>query len=168
MMELILLLYLAGLIGSVGMDLISPLAERLGFRTGVTIPLIGRWFTNLWKGKFIHSDIHNTPSRQHENLVGWLFHYLIGGGAVALLLLPFIWLGGYTVLPLNPFPWIIFGLLTSFLPWLLLMPSYGWGWFGQHGPQGAKPLIASPLNHLGYGFGLWVGVSLENYFGLIR
>lgn len=168
MMELILPLYLAGLIGSVGMDLISPLADRLGYRTGVTMPLIGRWFVGMFSGHFHHDDIRQATIHRRENLVGWLFHYFVGGGAVALLFLVVIWVGDYSTLPLNPLPWIIFGLLTSFLPWLLLMPSYGWGWFGHRGPRGTKPLIASSLNHLGYGFGLWVAVSLENYFGPIR
>ena len=163
MMELILPLYIAGLIGSVGMDLISPVADRLGYRTGVSMPLIGRWFINLFSGRYLHDDIRHTPSRRYENRVGWLFHYLIGGGAVALMFLPLLWLAGITTLPLSPLPWIAFGLLTSFLPWLLLMPSYGWGWFGRRGPEGTKPLIASPLNHLGYGIGLWIGVITQHY-----
>ncbi|MDH5785503.1 MAG: DUF2938 domain-containing protein [Chromatiales bacterium] len=164
MMEFILPLYLAGLVGSLGMDLISPLAERLGYRTGVTMPLIGRWFIGLFSGRFFHADIRHTPVQQHENLVGWLFHYFIGGGAVALLFLPILWAGDYAVLPSSPLPWVAFGLFTSFLPWLLLMPSYGWGLFGMLGPNGSKPLIASPLNHLGYGVGLWAGINLLSVF----
>lgn len=160
MSEQIVTLYLAGLIGSAGMDLISPLAERLGYRTDVTMPLIGRWFIALFTGKFVHTDIRQTAYCRHETLAGWLFHYLIGGGAVALLFLPWLWLSGTSQLPTEITPYIIFGLLTSALPWLILMPSYGWGLFGRTGPQGARPLIASPLNHLGYGIGIWAGVSL--------
>lgn len=163
MMEHILPLYLAGLVGSVGMDLISPLAERMGYRTGVTIPLIGRWFIGLWHGEIGHADISRTPPRPYESLTGWLFHYLIGGGAVALLFLPLLWLCDYAALPLGPLPWFAFGLFTSLLPWLLLMPAFGWGLFGRRAPEGARPLIASPLNHLGYGLGLWLGLYLEQH-----
>jgi hypothetical protein len=160
MSSTIVTLYLAGLFGSLGMDLISPLAERLGYRTGVTMPLIGRWFIGLFSAKFVYTDIRHSPPRQHETLVGWLFHYLIGGGAVTLLLYPWLWQSEVTQLPTAPLPYLLFGLTTSALPWLILMPSFGWGWFGRHAPAGSKPLIASPLNHLGYGIGVWVGVSL--------
>lgn len=168
MMELTLTLYLAGLFGSLGMDLISPVAERLGYRTGVTIPLIGRWFTALLKGWLSHADIRHTAASRNEELVGWLFHYLIGGGAVALLLLPWVWVSGLPTLPSSPVPYVLFGLLTSALPWLILMPSFGWGWFGRRGPEGARPLIASPLNHLGYGIGIWFAVVMGKNLGLIH
>lgn len=160
MLNNLITLYLAGLVGSIGMDLISPLASRLGFHTGVTMALIGRWFIDLFSGRFIHPDIRNSAVHKNEVFVGWLFHYLIGGGAVALLLVPWLWLSGTTQLPDSPLPYLLFGLATSALPWLILMPSYGWGLFGQHAPAGCKPLIASPLNHLGYGIGIWAGVTL--------
>jgi hypothetical protein len=159
MSSTIVTLYLAGLFGSLGMDLISPLAERQGYRTGVTIALIGRWFIGILSGTLLHTDIRQSPPCKHEVLTGWLFHYLIGGGAVALLLLPWLWQSEVTQLPTAPLPYLLFGLATSALPWLILMPSFGWGWFGRHAPAGSRPLIASPLNHLGYGIGLWLGAT---------
>lgn len=164
MIDLIAPLYLAGLIGSLGMDLISPLASRLGFTTGVTMPLIGRWFIGLFAGNFMHADIRDRSPHKHEEIIGWLFHYLIGGGAVALLFMPWLWINGTTQLPTTPLPYLLFGLATSTLPWLILMPSYGWGLFGHRAPAGCKPLIASPLNHIGYGIGIWVGISLLQQF----
>jgi hypothetical protein len=159
MISTIATLYLAGLIGSLGMDLISPLAERMGYRTGVTIALIGRWFIGLISGKLMHADTRQSPPHKHETLIGWLFHYLIGGGGVALLLLPWLWLSGTLLLPATPLPYLLFGLATSALPWLILLPSIGWGWCGRLAPAGSKPPIASPLNHLGYGIGLWFGIT---------
>lgn len=167
MLNNIIALYLAGLFGSIGMDLISPVAARFGYSTGVTLALIGRWFIHLFSGTLVHQDIRQSPPRQHEALVGWLFHYLIGGGAVALLFLPALWLNGADQLPINIAPYILFGLFTSFLPWLLLMPSYGWGVFGHNGPEGTRPLIASPLNHLGYGIGIGIAMVGQQHFGLI-
>ncbi len=154
----LLTLYLAGLVGSLGMDLISPLADRLGFRTGVTIPLIGRWFIALLSGRLHHADIRQAPAHPREALAGWVFHYLIGGGVVALLALPLI---GDTI-PTDAVTWIGFGLITSVLPWLILMPAFGWGLFGHRGPEGARPLIASPLNHLGYGLGIWLALMAQS------
>lgn len=157
-------LYIAGLFGSLGMDPISPLAARMGYHTGVTMPLIGRWFAATLAGKPLHKDIHHMPQQRHETLLGWLFHYLIGGGAVALLLLPWMLFTDSLKLPTEPAPYLLFGLTTSLLPWLILMPAFGWGLFGNKGPEGTRPLIASPLNHLGYGGGIWLAVITENYF----
>lgn len=63
-------LYIAGLFGSAGMDLISPLASRMGFQTGVTMPLIGREFIGLYLGRLRQNEIRNTPAQRHENLIG--------------------------------------------------------------------------------------------------
>ncbi len=167
MSSTVITLYIAGLFGSLGMGLISPLAARMGYHTGVTMPLIGRWFAATLAGKPLHKDIRHSPRQRYETVLGWLFHYLIGGGAVALLLLPWLWLSGSNTLPTKPAPYLLFGLTTSLLPWLILMPAFGWGLFGSKSPQGTRPLIASPLNHLGYGSGIWLALVTENNFAFI-
>ena len=56
---------------------------------------------------------------------------------------------------------VIFGAATSLLPWLLLLlPAFGWGWFGRRGPRGSKALLASKVSHTPYGLGVGVVMAL--------
>ncbi len=49
---------------------------------------------------------------------------------------------------------VAYGAVTSLLPWLLLLPAFGWGWFGRRGPVGSNALLASTVSHLPYGLGV--------------
>lgn len=156
----ILLAFIGGILGAVLMDITETLAARRGITSGVNISLVGRWTISLVKGTFLHHDIRLTPPYRHEVSAGWLFHLFIGGGAVALLFL-LVWqfMVG-TALPVNPLPYLLFGLATSVLPWLILLPSFGWGCWGHNGPEGSNALLASTLSHIPYGLGIWLVVTL--------
>ncbi len=154
-----LTLFGGGIIGAVLMDIAETLAAKYGITSGVNVTLVGRWALALTQGRFFHHDIRRTPPYRHEAAAGWLFHLLIGGGGVALLF-PLSWqFTTGTVSPLQPWPYLLFGLATSALPWFLLLPSFGWGWWGRNGPEGSKALLASPLSHTPYGLGIWLAVS---------
>lgn len=149
--------YLGGLVGAVLMDITEILAGRAGLHSGVNVTLLGRWTQGLWRGQWRHADITDSPVRPGEIATGWAFHLLVGGGGVALL---------YPVLQaltgsLEPL-WggIAFGALTSALPWLLLLPAFGWGWFGRRGPPGSNALLACLVSHLPYGLGVGLVTTL--------
>ena len=55
---------------------------------------------------------------------------------------------------------LMFGAVTSLLPWLVLLPAFGWGWFGRRGPRGANALLASTVSHIPYGLGVGVVMAL--------
>ncbi|MGC2167267.1 MAG: DUF2938 family protein, partial [Gallionella sp.] len=111
------------------------------------------WETRGLRGQFTHSNILNSPPLPNEVIMGWAFHFLVGGGGVALIY-PLFFQATHLPLPGNHlFAGLIFGLLTSLLPWLILLPSFGWGFFGVRGPQGSNALLASTLSHIPYGFG---------------
>lgn len=151
--------YAGGIVGAALMDLTEMLMARRGLTSGVNPSLLGRWCLGLLHGRLVHADIRRAPPRPHEAGIGWAFHYLIGGGAVALLYPAFLALAGAPH-PGSHLPWATsFGLLTSALPWFVLLPCFGWGYFGQQGPRSANPLAASPLSHVPYGLGL--GLMLD-------
>ncbi|MFO7593355.1 MAG: DUF2938 family protein, partial [Pseudomonadota bacterium] len=131
---------------------------RIGVSSGVNVRLVGRWAIALTQGVFSHRDIRRSPSYRGELQAGWAFHLLIGGGGVALLF-PLFQPGD--VLPQQPLPYLLYGLATSVLPWFILLPSFGWGWWGGNGPKGSNALLASPLSHIPYGLGLWIVVVLN-------
>ena len=152
--------FLGGIVGAVLMDITEMLAARRGITSGVNVALVGRWFLGLTRGRLAHADIRSSTPHPHEARLGWAFHFLIGGGGVALLY-PAVLLS----LDADPsaHPWLgglLFGLSTSVLPWFVLLPAFGWGWFGRRGPQGTNALLASPLSHLPYGLGIGAALAL--------
>jgi hypothetical protein len=156
--------YLGGIVGALLMDISEGVAARNGISSGANVVLIGRWAMALAQGKFRHRDIRTSRVYRHEVAAGWLFHFLIGGGGVALLL-PGLWQLGTIAAPLTaPLPYLLFGLATSVLPWFILLPSFGWGSWGRHGPAKSNALLASPLSHLPYGVGIWLVVVIAHTF----
>lgn len=154
------LAFLGGLLGAVLMDLSETALARVGIRSGVSVALVGRWFLGLTQGRLAHADIRVSPSLEGEAGLGWAFHFLVGGGGVALVY-PAVLLA--LDLPSSTHPilgGLLFGLATSLLPWFLLLPAFGWGWFGRRGPRGAKAWLASPLAHVPYGLGVGAVMAL--------
>jgi hypothetical protein len=151
--------FLGGLVGAVFMDLAETIMARMGITSKVNVSLVGRWAMGMTRGQFAYRDIRTSRAHRHEIAAGWAFHLLIGGGVVGLFYpLGYLVLG--LGLPETHLPTgVLFGLTTSLLPWLILLPAFGWGLFGRHAPAGAKPLLASPLTHIPYGLGL--GLTLN-------
>ncbi len=159
-MELLIWAFLGGMVGAVLMDVVETYAAKIGITSGVNIALIGRWFLSLLRGQLSHPNILNSKSYPHEVKAGWIFHFLVGGGGVALLYPLFFRFTGL------PFPnsqllgGLLFGLTTSLLPWFVLLPSFGWGLFGRRGPQGSNALVASMLSHIPYGLGIGAVIAV--------
>lgn len=154
------LAYAGGIVGAVLMDITETLAARGGLTSGVNVALVGRWALGLLRGQWAHADITRTPTRRWEVPAGWAFHLLIGGGAVALLYAALLEEAGWTLPAHRLLGGIAFGAATSLLPWLLLLPAFGWGWFGRRGPAGSNALLASLASHLPYGLGVGAVMAL--------
>jgi hypothetical protein len=158
------LAYAGGFVGAVLMDITETLAARAGLTSGVSVALVGRWALGLLRGQWVHADIARSPARAGEVPMGWAFHLLVGGGGVALLYAAWLQAAGWTLPAHRLWGGVAFGAATSLLPWLLLLPSFGWGWFGRRGPQGSNALLASTVSHLPYGLG--VGAVMALGYGL--
>jgi hypothetical protein len=154
------LAYLGGIVGAVLMDITESLAARSGLTSGVNVALVGRWALGLTRGQWAHADIAGSPERPGEVRAGWAFHILVGGGGVALLYAAFVHAAGFNVPTHHLWGGVMFGLATSLLPWLLLLPAFGWGWFGRRGPRGSNALLASTVSHIPYGLGVGVVMAL--------
>jgi len=148
------LAYVGGIVGAVLMDVTETLAARVGLTSGVSVALVGRWALGLLRGQWVHADIARSPARPGEVRMGWAFHFLIGGGAVALFYAVLLQATGWTLPAHRLWGGVAFGAVTSLLPWLLLLPAFGWGWFGRRGPRGSNALLASMASHLPYGLGV--------------
>ena len=159
-MNSFVLAYVGGIVGAVLMDIVETLAARVGLTSGVSVALVGRWALGLLRGQWAHADIARSPERPDEVRAGWVFHFLVGGGGVALLYATFVHAAGITMPTHHLWGGVIFGAATSLLPWLLLLPAFGWGWFGRRGPRGSNALLASTVSHIPYGLGVGVVMAL--------
>ena len=159
-MNSFVLAYAGGIVGAVLMDITESLVARAGLTSGVSVGLVGRWALGLLRGQWSHADIARSPARPGEVRAGWAFHLLVGGGGVALLYAAWLHAAGWAQPAQRLWGGVAFGALTSLLPWLLLLPAFGWGWFGRRGPRGSNALLASLVSHLPYGLGVGAVMAL--------
>ncbi len=159
-MEILGWAFLGGIVGAVLMDITETYAAKVGVTSGVNIALVGRWFLSLLRGQFRHSNILDATAYPYEVRTGWAFHFLVGGGGVALLYPLFFLLSGLPLPGNHLLGGLLFGLATSVLPWFILLPSFGWGVFGHRGPKGSNALLASTLSHVPYGLGVGAMIGM--------
>jgi hypothetical protein len=159
-MNTYVLAFLGGIVGAVLMDITETYAARIGITSGVNVALVGRWFMGWTRGQLAHADILESPARPHEASMGCAFHLLVGGGGVALMYPALLHCPGVALPPNHLLGGVLFGWATSLLPWLVLLPAFGWGWFGRRGPRGSNALLASTLSHIPYGLGVGAVMAL--------
>jgi len=148
---------LTGILATITMDVLSFTALKLGLIAFLPPRLTGRWFASMARGQFMHSDIAQTPPINHEMAVSVPTHYMIG---ITLALLYLLTSSALGVGPHNLGAAVGFALSTTLLPWLLMFPAMGYGWFGTHGPPGTRLFMSSIVTHCFYGVGLWFGASM--------
>ena len=144
------------------MDITELQMSKIGIGSGVKGAYIGRWFHAILSGIFIHQDISKTKPIKNEERIGQLFHFIIGGGAVALLYPVFLIIIGLEASTNHLILGSVFGLLTSIFPWFILMPSFGWGLFGSKTPFESKPIISPLISHVPFGLG--IGLTYVLYY----
>src|SRR5215831_3437605 len=146
-----------GILATVTMDILTVTSINLRLIAPLSPHLIGRWFALLLQGRVLHSDIDQVASINHEIAIAIPMHYTIG---ITLGLVYLIACSALRLSPHSPVTAVGFALCTSLLPWLLMFPAMGYGWFGVHGPHGTRLFVSSLATHWFYGLGLWLGVSL--------
>lgn len=157
--QLLVIGVLDGLLATLLMDLSSVIGIAIGLagrsprRTG--FHLIGRWFLYLFRGKFSHDSILDSPPLRLEVPIGALVHYSIGAVLGALYFATVQRLGS------GPDIWsaVTFGVATTVLSWLYLYPAWGYGWLGADA-RGFRLTYFSLYNHVFFGIGLAIAVNL--------
>lgn len=136
------------------MDVLTALMIKLRLIAPLSPHLIGRWFASVARGKVLHSDVGQVPPVRHELVIAVPMHYLIG---ITLALAYMLAISALGLSPRSPIAALGFGLCTNLLPWLLMFPAMGYGWFGAQGPPGTRLFASSLVTHCFYGVGLWIG-----------
>ncbi len=154
---------LMGVFATFIMDFLAGvLVKRKFIHSFITPEAIGRWFLYLFRGKFIHKDIHKTPALTNEKLWCFISHYLIGIFLAGIYL--FLELKAPIIRDQIWMP-LIFGIATVFLPWFWLLPSIGLGFMASKSSNRSLILRTNLVNHTNFGLGLFIWVvSLHRFF----
>jgi hypothetical protein len=153
---------LMGVLATLFMDLMAVrLAKMKIIHPPVGSEAVGRWILYMFKGKFIHKDIHKSPALRNEKSAALLSHYLIGIALAGIYLLLEL-----KVPAIRHQLWIplVFGLATVLLPWLWLYPSMGLGFLASKTPRKSPFIVTSLVNHTNFGLGLTIWVVLFRRF----
>ena len=159
MMIIIIIKILAiGIAATLAIDLWASFLKLFKIKS-LDYRYVGRWIGNFPKGKFFHNKIQNTPPIEHELLIGWTIHYLIGISFAFVLIAVYgiKWLDEPTILPA-----IIIGLITSIAPFFIMQPSFGFGIASSKLPHPNLLRLKSLGTHLIYGIGLYLSAILLN------
>ena len=117
---------------------------------------LGRWILNMFNGVFIHDNIQTAIHFSFEMPVAISFHYFTGIFLVGI----FLWLrNNIKIFPSSMYMGLVYGWLTILLPWLIMFPALGFGFFGLGAHNGINNIIASIIAHSFFGLGitLWLG-----------
>jgi len=119
--------------------------------------LVGRWFLYMPEGIFRHANIVSVPHKNAECTVGWITHYMIGIAFAATFtaLAGTRWIEHPTLIPA-----LVFGLITVSAPLFIMQPAFGLGVAASKTPYPTQARLRSLINHIVFGFGLYIFGSL--------
>lgn len=145
---------LSGIWATFFMDSLAKILARGGIiYPFVTREAMGRWFLYMWKGTFRHGDINRSRALKNEQAWYYLSHYLIG-----IVLTGFYLLLASHIQVLREHVWttLLYGLLTVAFSWFWLLPSIGFGVLAKKSAKRSRILPTNLINHLNFGFGLYL------------
>ena len=149
--------FLAGVLGTLAMDLLNNLVARTGLFLKIDVALIGRMAVGWAHGRFFYGHPDEMEQVPNEMIYGYLAHFAIGVGlAVPFVLAWDFWVGG----PASPVWAALYGVATTAASFFFVYPSMGLGVFGRRSPEKIRAFITPLANHLFYGVGLAAGVVL--------
>lgn len=144
---------LAGLGATLLIDLWALLLRRGFGIPSLSYCLLGRWLLHMPSGTFVHAGIAAAAPKRNECAAGWVAHYLIGTGFA----LGFVTLASATWLERPTFlPALMFGVVTTLVPFLIMQPSLGLGLAASKTPNPGRARLKSLATHTVFGVGLYV------------
>ncbi|MBS4044876.1 MAG: DUF2938 domain-containing protein [Alphaproteobacteria bacterium] len=162
MTDMVWRIFLTGIGATLVMDLWGLLLRRVYGVSGLDYRLVGRWLGHMARGQFRHDGIGRSAPVPAEAALGWAAHYGIGIGFAAILVAATTgqgWLQAPTLLPA-----LGFGLVSVFLPYVVMQPAFGLGIAGARTPDPTATRLRSLITHLVFGFGLYLAASLVATF----
>jgi hypothetical protein len=118
---------------------------------------VGRWVLYMPEGIFTHTNIGSMPQKSGECVVGWITHYSTGivFAAMFIALAGNDWLQHPSLIPA-----ILFGVVTVLAPFFIMQPAFGLGVAASKTAKPTQARLRSLINHIVFGFGLYIFGSL--------
>jgi hypothetical protein len=156
-MDLVVIGIIAGILGTIAMDLLNYLLARMGLILRIDVRMIGRMSAGWFRGRFRYHNPAEMVQVANELLLGYLTHYAIGVG----LAIPFVFAWSHLFgKPLSP-EWILtYGVATTVASVLVVYPSMGLGVFGMRSPEGIRAPLSSLANHFFFGAGMAFSIAV--------
>ena len=156
-MDLAIAGVVAGVLGTLVMDLGNLLLARAKIISKIDVGMIGRMAAGWARGRFRYGHPSEMEEVPNEVILGYATHLGIGVGlAVPYVLGWDLLIGG----PSSPVWAIAYGVATTVASWFFVYPSMGFGAFGMRSPEGLRAPLSSLANHLFYGVGIAVGIAV--------
>lgn len=148
---------IAGVLGTLAMDLLNNLAARTGMFLKIDVAMIGRMAAGWTRGRFRYGNPDEMEQVPNELIYGYFTHFAIGVSlAVPFVLVSHFLVGGSA----SPISAVFYGVTTTLASFFFVYPSMGLGVFGWRSPERIRAFITPLANHFFYGVGLAVGVVL--------
>lgn len=159
-LELLVRATLAGIGGTITLDVYAWLVRRLWGIQGSNWAMVGRWIGHMPRGRFVQRNLGAAERIPGELALGWTVHYVIGIG-YGLLLLAFAG-AGWLQAPSLAEPMIV-ALVLLVLPYFVMMPGMGMGIAASRAPNPTAARLKSVIGHAVFGFGMYLtGMLLAN------
>jgi hypothetical protein len=148
---------IAGILACFIMDIWQRIVARISGSTPPDWAVVGRWaYELLTKGKLFNAGIEDQPVLSFEIPFGWSVHYIVGFGyALFYWLLVEAGIIGYS--------WqdgLLFGVISSIVPWLFFLPAIGKGLFARNTSNPVVVCSLALLTHAIYGVALALALGL--------
>ena len=147
----------AGVIGTLIMDLFNFLFARFGIIIKIDNRMIGRMSAGWLRGRFVYKNPTEMKQVTYEKILGFISHYWIGISLSIPYVLGWFLFFNETASAIWAIP---YGILTTVASWFFVYPSMGLGVFGLKSHDGIKATLSSLSNHIFYGIGIAVGIVL--------
>ncbi|ENU22303.1 hypothetical protein F993_03196 [Acinetobacter proteolyticus] len=158
--ELLFQILCLGVGATMMMDMWLLLLKRLNLPS-LNFALLGRWVSWMFRGKFIHASIAQSPAIRQEYVLGWLAHYSVG----ILFAFSFVLIVGDVWLRHPQFSAaFIFGVITVLIPFFIMQPAMGAGIASTKTAQPLYNCLRSLINHAIFGCGLYLSAQLLALF----
>ena len=153
-MEVVINIVFVGVFATVAIDVWATFSNRLIGFPRTNWAMVGRWLGHIPRGKLVHNHIQESPAIRYENILGWMFHYLIG------IAYSTIFVGLCTLVP-GRHPTLLvawaFGLATILSPWLIMHPGLGLGVCASKAPKPNMVRLQNLFIHSIFGIALFYG-----------